>query len=199
MDKLLKEEQEEKQRKQEEQKKKQKEKKRKDYYKQQYNRIGSLVLALHPVKMKKPDESKHYKVYDFQSKPLITTALYAPLKLIEVCNKLGLSGERLYFNPRQFPVTNVETAGDNEVLQQLKQYVVNQSSVAGNCSPVVFHGTASSAKRFNCKQAGCKFSFSVKWDQYGYYICTSRPNPTYDEVHSMIHRKCVVGCEFHSH
>ena len=133
------------------------------------------------------DTSEHYKD-EFQSKPLITTALYSPPKLIEVCNKLGLSGERLYFNPKQFPVTNVETAGDDETFQQLKQYIVNQSSAQN--SPV-FHGT-SSAKRFNCKHAGCKFSFSVKWDQFGYYICISRPNPTYDEVHTMIHRKCVV-------
>ena len=187
MGKLLKEEQEE----QEEQKKINK-------YKQQYKRIGSLVLALHPVKMEKPDESEHYKVYQFQCKPLITTALYAPPKLIEVCNKLGLSGERLYFNPRQFPVTNVAIAGDNDTFQQLKQYIVNQSSVAGN-SPVVFEGTNSGCKRFICKCAHCKFSFSVKWDRFGYYIHTSRPNPTYTGDHSMIDRKCVVGCEFHNH
>jgi len=198
INKLMKEEQEEKQRKQEEREKKQKEQKKIDYYKQQYNRIGSLILPLHPVRMEMLDTSEHYKVYEFQSKPLITTALYSPPKLIEVCNKLGLTGERLYFNPKQFPVTNLATAGDNDTFQQLKRYIVNQSSVAGN-SPVVFHGTDHGCKRFSCKHVRCKFSFLVKWDQYGYYICISRPNPSYDEVHWIIHRKCVVGCEFHSH
>jgi len=188
INKLMKEEQEE----------KQKEQKKIDYYKQQYNQIGSLILPLHPVRIEMLNTSEHYKVYEFQSKPLITTALYSPPKLIEVCNKLGLTGERLYFNPKQFPVTNLATAGDNETFQQLKRYVVDQSSVAAN-SPVVFHGTDHGCKRFSCKHARCKFSFLVKWDQYGYYICISRPNPSYDEVHSMIHRKCVVGCEFHSH
>jgi len=38
----------------------------------------------------------------------------------------------------------------------------------------------------------------VKWDTYGYYIHTSKPNPTYDE-HGLINRKDVVGCEFHNH
>ena len=182
-----------------------------DKYKQQYKQIRSLVLALHPIEMKS-DGAEHYTVYQFQSEPNITTVLYAPPKLIDVCNELGLSGKRLYFSPLQFPVTNVETAGDNEVFQQLKDYIVEQSSKAGN-SPVVFHSTQPGCKRFVCKYSlkngwedkfgkapfiRCKFSFSVKWDQYGYYIHISKPNPTFSD-HSMIRRECVVGCEFHSH
>ena len=189
---------------------------------QQYNHIGSLLLALHPVDMKMPEKETNYKVYQFKSEPIITTTLYTPPKLINVCNELGLSGKRLYFSPIQFPITNVETAGDNETFDQLKEYIVKQSSTDGN-SPVVFHSTQPSCKRFVCKYTlrkewerkfgdspflRCKFSFSVKWDKYGYYIHISKPNPTYgasvgcciyDEDQQMIHRKNVVGCEFHSH
>jgi len=190
MNKLLKEKREEQQKKQEEQQ-------MMDKYKPQYKKIGSLVLALHPVKMAKLDENQEYKVYQFHSQPMVSPNLYAPPKLIEVCNELGLSGKRLYFSPKQFPVTNVENAGDNDTFQQLQQYIINQSSVVGN-SPVVFQGTNPGCKRFGCKHAHCKFSFLVKWDQYGYYIHISKPNPTYGD-HSMIDRKCVVGCEFHSH
>ena len=177
----------------------------------QYSHIGSLLLALHPVKVKRPYEP-HYRVYGFQSVPLITTSLYAPPKVIEVGNKLGLSAKRLYFSPKQFPVTDLDNAGDTETFKRLKDYIVEQSLLAGN-SPVVFHGTDCGSKRFVCKYTleknwkqkfghapytRCKFSFSVKWDTYGYYIHTSKPNPTYDE-HGLIDRRYVVGCEFHNH
>ena len=178
----------------------------------QYSHIGSLLLALHPVKVERPYEPDHYWVYEFQSVPLITTALYAPPKVIEVGNMLGLSAERLYFSQKQFPVTDLENAGDNETFKQLKDYIVGQSLLAGN-SPVVFCKTDCGSKRFVCKYTleknwkqkfgnapftRCKFSFLVKWDTYGYYIHTSKPNPTYDE-HGLINRKDVVGCEFHNH
>ena len=114
----------------------------------------------------------------------------------------------------QFPVTDLENAGDNETFKQLKDYIVGQSLLAGN-SPVILECTRPGCKRFMCKYAldneknwrqkfgnvpftRCKFSFSVKWDTYGYYIHTSKPNPTYDE-HGLIDRKDVVGCEFHNH
>jgi len=176
----------------------------------QYSHIGSLLLALHPVQVERP--VGQYKVYGFESVPSVTTALYAPPEVIEVGNMLGLSAERLYFSPKQFPVTDLENAGDNEIFKQLKDYIVGQSLLAGN-SPVVFHGTDFGRKRFICKYAleknwkqkfgntpfaRCKFSFLVKWDKYGYYIHTSKPNPTYDE-HDLIDRRFVVGCEFHNH
>jgi len=160
---------------------------------------------LHPV-----------KVNDgfFQSLPMITTALYSPPKEIEVGNRLGVSAKRLYFSAKQFPV-DMENAGDNEIFKQLKAYIVGQSSLAGN-SPVVFHGSDCMSKRFVCKYTleknwkqkfgnapftRCKYSLLVKWDKYGYYICTSKPDPTYTtgEKHRLIQRKCVVGCEFHNH
>jgi hypothetical protein len=186
--------------------------KRKMWENTQYSHIGSLLLALHPVKVERPYEPDQYRVYEFQSVPLITTALYSPPKVIEVGNMLGLSAERLYFSPKQFPVIDLENAGDNDIFKQLKDYIVGQSLLAGN-SPVVFHGTHCGRKRFICKYAleknwkqkfgnnpfaRCKFSFSVKWDTYGYYIHTSKPNPTCDE-HDLIDRKDVVGCEFHNH
>jgi len=182
--------------------------KRKMWKNTQYSHIGSLLLALHPVKVERP----YAVLYGFQSVPLITTALYSPPKVIEVGNMLGLSAERLYFSPKQFPVTDLENAGDNETFKQLKDYIVGQSLLAGN-SPVVFNKTDCGSKRFVCKYTleknwkqkfgnapftRCKFSVSVKWDTYGYYIHTSKPNPTYDE-HGLINRKDVVGCEFHNH
>ena len=182
--------------------------KRKMWKNTQYSHIGSLLLALHPVKVERP----YAVLYGFQSVPLITTALYSPPKVIEVGNMLGLSAERLYFSPKQFPVTDLENAGDNETFKQLKDYIVGQSLLAGN-SPVVFNKTDCGSKRFVCKYTleknwkqkfgnapftRCKFSVSVKWDTYGYYIHTSKPNPTCDE-HDLIDRKDVVGCEFHNH
>ena len=179
----------------------------------QYSHIGSLLLALHPVRMERPYEQDQYRVYRFQSVPLVTTALYAAPKVIEVGNRLGLSAERLYFSPKQFPVTDLENAGDNETFKQLKDYIIEQSLLAGN-SPVVYHGTDCRSKRFICKYAleknwkekfgnipftRCKFSLLVKWDKYGYYIHTSKPEPTYFGDNYLIERKCVVGCEFHNH
>ena len=163
--------------------------------------------------MERPYEQDQYRVYRFQSVPLVTTALYAAPKVIEVGNRLGLSAERLYFSPKQFPVTDLENAGDNETFKQLKDYIIEQSLLAGN-SPVVYHGTDCRSKRFICKYAleknwkekfgnipftRCKFSLLVKWDKYGYYIHTSKPEPTYSGDNYLIERKCVVGCEFHNH
>ena len=178
----------------------------------QYSHIGSLLLALHPVKVERPHESDHYRVYGFQSAPSVPISLYAPPKVIEVGNKLGLSAKRLYFSPKQFPVTDLENAGDNETFKRLKDYIVEQSSLTGN-SPVILECTRPGCKRFVCKYSleknwkqkfgnapftRCKFSFSVKWNTYGYYIHTSKPNHTYDE-HRLIDRRYVVGCEFHNH
>jgi len=214
IDKLLKEEQEERRMEQELQKSICKNK-------EQYKQIGSLLLALHSVEIKKPEHFVHSEL-----EPILTTSLYAPPKLIDVCNEIGLSGNRLYFSPKQFPVTNLKDAGDNETFKQLKQYIVKQSSANGN-SPVVLHGTDSNghnpSTRFICKYAiprnwknkfgkdtpfrRCKFTFLVKWDEYGYYIHTSKPNPScgkqvgcvmYDKDNN-IFRQHVVGCEFHNH
>jgi len=46
-----------------------------------------------------------------------------------------------------------------------------------------------------------RFSLLVKWDKYGFYIHSSKPNPLYnfDGLSHIIQRKCVVGCEFHDH
>ena len=167
-------------------------------------RIGSLILSIRTVTMR-PDWT-----------PNITTGLYAPPIPTQISNTIGLTGDRLYFSPHQFPVTDVDTAGDSEAFQQLKDYINNQSSLVGD-SPLVFHGTESGGKRFICKYAlkynwekkfgpqtpfkRCAFAIVVKWDKYGFYINSSRPNHLHSRVpsHHIIQRKCVVGCEFHCH
>ena len=60
--------------------------------------------------MVKLDEKQHYKTYKFQSKPVVSPNLNAPPKLIDICNVIGLSDRRLYFNVKQFPVTNINDA-----------------------------------------------------------------------------------------
>ena len=60
--------------------------------------------------MVKIDEKQHYKTYKFQSEPVVSPNLYAPPKLIDICNVIGLSDRRLYFNVKQFPVTNINDA-----------------------------------------------------------------------------------------
>lgn len=177
--------------------------------KEQYNNvhIGSLVLAVNNVEMQS----------DWT--PIITTDLYAPPKPTQISNTIGLIGNRLYFSPHQFPVTDVDTAGDSEAFQQLKDYIINQSSLVGD-SPLIFHGTESGGKRFICKYAlkynwekkfgpqtpfkRCSFALVVKWDKYGFYINSSKPNPLYNRApgsdnKTIILRKYVVGCEFHNH
>jgi len=165
-------------------------------------RIGSLILSIRTVTMR-PDWT-----------PNITTGLYAPPIPTQISNTIGLTGDRLYFSPHQFPVTDVDTAGDSEAFQQLKDYINNQSSLVGD-SPLVFHGTESGGKRFICKYAlkynwekkfgpqtpfkRCAFAIVVKWDKYGFYINSSRPNHLHSRVPRIIQRKCVVGCEFHCH
>jgi len=174
--------------------------------------IGSLLLSVRTVTMR-PDWT-----------PNITTELYAPPIPTQISNTIGLTGNRLYFSPHQFPVTDVDTAGDSEAFQQLKDYIKHQSSLVGD-SPLVFHGTDSGSKRFICKYAlkshwkeqfgsetpfkRCAFAIVVKWDKYGFYINSSKPNPLYNrvttksgcrtKVEHIIQRKCVIGCEFHCH
>ena len=167
-----------------------------------FDQIGSLILAVNTVTMQ-PDWN-----------PFITTAIYHPPKPTQVSNTIGLNSDRLYFSPHQFPVTDVETAGDSEAFEQLKNYIIAQSYLVGD-SPLVFHGTDFGCKRFICKYAlksnwkeqfgqtpfkRCKFSLVVKWDKYGFYIHSSKPKPLYNSFISMIiQRKCVVGCEYHNH
>ena len=172
--------------------------------------IGSLVLSVQTVTM-----GRNWT-------PNITTELYAPPIPTQISNTIGLTGDRLYFSPHQFPVTDVDTAGDSEAFQQLKDYIKYQSSLVGD-SPLVFHGTESGGKRFICKYAlkynwkdrfgpqtpfkRCAFAIVVKWDKYGFYINSSKPNHLHNRVpgktqlddEHIIQRKCVVGCEFHCH
>ena len=170
--------------------------------------IGSLMLSVQAVKMRS------------NWTPNITTELYSPPIPTQISNTIGLTGDRLYFSPHQFPVTDVDTAGDSEAFQQLKAYIKHQSSVVGD-SPLVFHGTESGGKRFICKYAlkshwkdrfgpqtpfkRCAFAIVVKWDKYGFYINSSKPNHLHNRVPGktddkhIIQRKCVVGCEFHCH
>ena len=176
--------------------------------------IGSLVLSVRTITMR----------YDWT--PGIDTdfeyGLYAPPVPTQISNTIGLTGERLYFSPHQFPVTDVNTAGDSEAFQQLKDYITSQSSLVGD-SPLIFHGTDLGSKRFICKYAlksnwkerfgletpfkRCSFALVVKWDKYGFYINSSKPKPLHNKVKyarygnsmDMIQRKCVVGCEFHCH
>ena len=180
--------------------------------KEKFNQIGSLILSVRTVTMR-PDWT-----------PNITTELYAPPIPTQISNTIGLTGNRLYFSPRQFPVTNVDTAGDSEAFEQLKYYIKHQSSLVGD-SPLVFHGTDSGSKRFICKYAlkshwkeqfgaqtpfkRCAFAIVVKWDKYGFYINSSNPNPLHNRVttksgcrtklEDIIQRKCVIGCECHCH
>ena len=173
----------------------------------QYTQIGSLILSVQTVTM------------GSNWTPNITTKLYAPPIPTQISNTIGLTGDRLYFSPHQFPVTDVDTAGDSEAFQQLKDYIKHQSSLVGD-SPLVFHGTESGGKRFICKYAlksnwkeqfgpfkRCTFAIVVKWDKYGFYINSSKPKPLHNRVKygryggsmDIIQRKCVVGCEFHCH
>ena len=175
--------------------------------KTQYTQIGSLILSVQTVTM------------GSNWTPNITTKLYAPPIPTQISNTIGLRGDRLYFSPHQFPVTDVDTAGDSEAFQQLKDYIKHQSSLVGD-SPLVFHGTESGGKRFICKYAlksnwkeqfgpfkRCTFAIVVKWDKYGFYINSSKPKPLHNRVKygrygdsmDIIQRKCVVGCEFHCH
>jgi len=175
--------------------------------KEQYTQIGSLILSVQTVTMRS------------NWTPNITTKLYAPPISTQISNTIGLTGDRLYFSPHQFPVTDVDTAGDSEAFQQLKDYIKHQSSLVGD-SPLVFHGTESGGKRFICKYAlksnwkeqfgpfkRCTFAIVVKWDKYGFYINSSKPKPLHNRVKygrygdsmDIIQRKCVVGCEFHCH
>jgi len=180
--------------------------------KEQFNNvhIGSLVLSVQTVTI-----SRYWT-------PNITAELYAPPIPTQISNTIGLTGDRLYFSPHQFPVTDVDTAGDSEAFQQLKDYITYQSSLVGD-SPLIFHGTDLGSKRFICKYAlksnwkerfgletpfkRCSFAIVVKWDKFGFYINSSKPKPLHNKVKygrygnsmDMIQRKCVVGCEFHCH
>ena len=150
----------------------------------------------------------------------LSSKLYGPAVPTQISNTIGLMQHRLYFSPHQFPVTDVDTVGDSEAFQLLKDYIKEQSSLVRD-SPLIFHGTDSDGKRFICKYANksnwkrrfgpqvpfkrCQFSLLVKWDKYGFYIHSSRPNSVFNTVKSesktyqIIHRKCVIGCEFHNH
>ena len=180
--------------------------------KEQFNNvhIGSLVLSVQTVTI-----SRYWT-------PNITAELYAPPIPTQISNTIGLTNNRLYFSPHQFPVTDVNTAGDSEAFQQLKDYITYQSSLVGD-SPLIFHGTDLGSKRFICKYAlksnwkerfgletpfkRCSFAIVVKWDKFGFYINSSKPKPLHNKVKygrygnsmDMIQRKCVVGCEFHCH
>ena len=171
-----------------------------DHWYWQYSKLQSLDSKL-----------LAWDVYKFEDEPHITKN-YTRLK-----SQLRLGMYLVWQStcPRQFPMTDVDTAGNSEAFKQLKDYIKHQSSTVGD-SPWIFHGTDDSGgKRFVCKYAyksywkgqsggpyqGCRFSLLVKWDKYGFYIHSSKPNPLYnfDGPSRIIQRKCVVGCEFHDH
>ena len=81
----------------------------------QPTQIGSLILSVQTVTM------------GSNWTPNITTKLYAPPIPTQISNTIGLTGDRLYFSPHHVPVTDVDTAGDSEAFQQLKDYIKHQS------------------------------------------------------------------------
>ena len=149
--------------------------------KEQFNNVhmGSLVLSVQTVTI-----GRHWT-------PNITAELYAPPIPTQISNTIGLTNNRLYFSPHQFPVTDVNTAGDSEAFQQLKDYITYQSSLVGD-SPLIFHGTDLGSKRFICKYAlksnwkerfgletpfkRCSFAIVVKWDKFGFISTHQNPS-----------------------
>ena len=96
-----------------------------DHWYWQYSKLQSLDSKL-----------LAWDVYKFEDEPHITKN-YTRLK-----SQLRLGMYLVWQStcPRQFPMTDVDTAGNSEAFKQLKDYIKHQSSTVGD-SPWIFHGT----------------------------------------------------------
>ena len=90
---------------------------------------------------------------------------------------------RLYFSPIEFPppTDNMDEGGSNNTFSRLKNYIIVSSGSLenGSNSPVVCKGGDRKYRNkvFRCKNykhSHCPLSFTVSWDEYGYFIYLSK-------------------------
>jgi len=122
----------------------------------------------------------------------------------KAANKVGVGG-RIYFSPHQFPTPlNLDIAGsaNDKVFQRLKNCIQKYCEDAG--SPVVCNGGKVGSKKFVCSHKmkarkrklttdiryNCRYSFTVKWDKFGYFIALRNRRKQ---------SECFIGCTYHNH
>ena len=105
---------------------------------------------------------------------------------IDESERLGERITKLYFDPVTYPPPKYELECDNIVFGHLKNYIELSAKRCG--SPVVCNGNGHhpNERRFRCRRwyrrrnqqnkdrvynkVSCTFTFSVKWNHFGYYI-----------------------------
>ena len=152
---------------------------------------GNMTMALIPVDA----------VWVFEElQPVIKIQFYAPPKDLDIFDFIHAGVDccdRLYFSPKQYPTPqDLKTADTSDAFHKLREYIEQSAKHWG--SPVVCRAGRSESKIFQCKHSkDCKFSFTLKWDKFGFYIPVSVGQPVHtghDRVEPCPHIKFGCAC-----
>lgn len=131
--------------------------------------VGRFMIAVIPVQTKHCFDLPHYFQHDIPIDDLLKS--YSIPRPMDIGEHLeSVKGLRLYFSTLQFPTPDDPKDADNcTSFKALIQYIEYASEKGG--SPVVCRSYKPGVKKFVCKHSkDCKYSFQLKWDDYGYYI-----------------------------
>jgi len=131
--------------------------------------VGRFMLAVIPVQTQHCFDLPRYFQHNIPIDDLLKS--YTIPRSRDICDYLESSrGVRLYFSTLQFPTPDDPKEADKcATFKALIQYIEYASEKGG--SPVVCRSYKPGVKKFVCKHSKkCKYSFQLKWDDYGYYI-----------------------------